>query len=90
MAMEALIAAIAALSPEEKIALFKGLGMSRVGDNHQPDCGPPAETGIRCNCVPPASSWSHPEDVEVFLKETWEDRLERAKKREAYYESKGI
>lgn len=82
-----LIAEVKALSPQDKVALFKGLGMSRVGDSHHPDCDARFDSGMRDNCVPDPAMWSSPEDVIEFFDETWEKRLaaaqERARRREA-------
>lgn len=85
-----LFAAVAALPPEDKVALFKHLGMSRVGDNHTYDCPGGPTTGLVCNCVPPASMWTHPKDVEVHLKETWKDLLALAEARQADWKKRGI
>jgi hypothetical protein len=86
--MNELFETVKALSPEQKVRLFGFLGMHRMSDSHQPDC--PVGNGGRCNCVPPESMWTHPQDVEVYLEETWEQRLAYAKKRSAARESSGL
>lgn len=73
-ALASLIEQARALPPEQKIELFEALGMRRVGDNHDPDCTG-RNTSAPHNCVPPASTWGHPKDVEAYLREAWEDRL---------------
>lgn len=85
-----LFEAVKALPPEAKVELFKYLGMSRVGDSHDADCSAPHMGGIACQCVPPASTWQHPKDVEVFLGETWEERLKRAEARQAAWKERGL
>jgi hypothetical protein len=83
-----LFEAVKALPPEQKVRLFGFLGMLRVGDSHQPEC--PVSNSMDCNCVPPESTWTHPEDVEVYLEDTWEQRLAYAEKRAAARESSGL
>ena len=63
------------LTGEQKVELLKVMGFSPTGADHQDDClhythGP----GLICICVPPATLWGQPSDVDVFRKETWEDR----------------
>jgi hypothetical protein len=80
--LEELIAEVKALGPADKVTLFKALGMSRVGSDHNSDCLAQGNSGIRCNCVPDAPMLTEPHDVVVFMKETWEDRLARAQERD--------
>jgi hypothetical protein len=63
--------------------------MRRVGDNHQPDCSS-NNTASTCICVPPESMWSHPKDVEVYLEETWEQRLAYVNLRQAAWKSRRV
>lgn len=68
------------LPAEFKIKLLEAMGFTPMGDDHDDDCdrrkyGP----GIRCNCVPPATWWNQPKDVDEFRRETWEHRLEKAR-----------
>lgn len=86
--MDELIRQVKALPPEQKIRLFLALGMDRVGDSHDQSC-PSLNTSSPCNCVPPDSTWTHPKDVEIFLKEVWEDLLERAHERQRRINGKG-
>jgi len=80
MTKEELFQAVKGLAAEEKVELFKSLGMSRVGEDHQPDCL--KFHGVDCNCIPPGSMWTHPKDVEVFLKETYADLCAEAERRQ--------
>lgn len=74
------------LPPEQKVELLEAIGMSRTGSAHQPDCY--SYSGNRCICIPPASTWSHPDGVDEFLGETWEDLQERASRRIAAREAR--
>lgn len=58
----------------QKIEIVKAMGFRPGGSDHQWDCGYQFDPGIRCNCVPPATTWSQPADVDVYLGETWEER----------------
>lgn len=86
MTKEELFQVVKALPAEEKVELFKSLGMSCVGENHQPDCL--QFYGGYCNCIPPASMWTHPKDVEVFLKETYDDLYAEAQRRQRILEAR--
>jgi hypothetical protein len=59
------------------------MGFTPIGDDHDSDCMAPHGRGINCNCVPPATSWAPPNDVDVLRKETWDDRVALAKKWES-------
>lgn len=85
-----LFEAVKNLPPEAKVELFRYLGMSLVWDPHDLDCAAPHIRGIQCNCVPPASMWRHPKDVEVFLGETWEERLAKAEDRQEEWKRRGL
>ncbi len=77
---EGLKAVADALTGEQKVALVNAMGFSPMGSDHQDDC--PRYThgsGFRCCCVPTATVWSQPSDVDVYRKETWDDRLALAK-----------
>lgn len=69
------------LPAEKKVALLKAMGFSPMGADHQDDCIRYTHgSGFRCGCVPPSTSWSQPGDVDVFRRETWEDRKALAEK----------
>jgi hypothetical protein len=63
------------LPPDVKVRLVEAMGFTPMGDDHDYDCIGGPGSGFRCNCVPPATVWNGPSDVDVFRKETWEDRL---------------
>lgn len=86
MTKEELFQAVKALPAEEKVELFKSLGMSRIGEDHQPDCL--QFHGGDCNCIPPGSMWTHPKDVAVFLKETYDDLYAEAQRRQRILEAR--
>lgn len=80
-AVDKLTAVAATLTGEQKVQLVKAMGFSPTGADHQDDCvrythGP----GFICICVPPATMWSQPDDVDRARKETWEDRKALAEK----------
>lgn len=81
-----LLASAAKLPATRKLEVLAAMGFTRFGADHQEDCPYNIDAGYRCNCVPPTSSWSAPEDVQIELKETWADRLEQAKKPRPIYE----
>lgn len=68
------------LPPALKVQLVEAMGFTPKGSAHDNDCPAPHMRGIRCNCVPPATVWSAPNDVDVHRKETWEDRLALARR----------
>lgn len=73
---EGLKAIADSLTGEQKVQLVRAMGFRPTGNAHQDDC--PRWThgaGFRCGCVPPATLWSQPRDVDVYRKETWNDRL---------------
>jgi hypothetical protein len=72
---EQLKALVKSLTGEQKVELVSAMGFQPVGDDHDADCVAPHARGIRCGCVPPATSWGQPRDVDEFRKETWEDRV---------------
>jgi hypothetical protein len=78
--MEGLLVQAKDLPPEVKVEMIKAMGFGAQGDDHQPDCPAQYTRGIRCNCVPPATVWTGPRDVAVFLKETWDERRALAEK----------
>lgn len=65
-------------SPEQKLAKLKEWGFVPFSDPHQPDCPRNLSSGYLCNCVPPAIMWTAPKEIQVFMKDTWEDRRKRA------------
>lgn len=77
---EGLKAIADSLTGEQKVQLVQAMGFRPTGSDHQDDCPRYTHgTGFRCCCVPPATSWSQPSDVNVYRKETWDDRLARAR-----------
>lgn len=69
------------LTGEQKVHLVRAMGFSPIGSDHDGDCirythGP----GFICICVPPATTWSQPRDVDEYRKETWDDRKALAEK----------
>jgi hypothetical protein len=83
-----LFEAVKALPPEQKVRLFGFLGMHRIGGDHDPAC--PADRTFSCNCVPPESTWTHPQGVDVYLEDTWEDRLKVAQQRIKTWKARGM
>lgn len=73
--LDDLLAHAKTLPPEVKIQLIKAMGFTAMGDDHDTDCVGRPGSGFVCNCVPPATWWTAPNDVDVHRKETWEDRL---------------
>lgn len=72
---------VASLTGEQKVALVKAMGFRPMGDDHDHDCVRRTHgSGFRCNCVPPATTWGQPRDVDVFRKETWDERLALVRK----------
>lgn len=70
------------LPAPEKVKIIEAMGFVPMGDAHEWDCEARWDTGLRCNCVPPATWWEAPEDVRRHRHETWDERLKRAKARE--------
>lgn len=69
------------LTGEQKVRLIRAMGFSPLGSAHDDSCirythGP----GFICICVPPATVWSQPDDVDKARKETWDDRRALADK----------
>ena len=63
------------LTGEQKVQLMEAMGFRPLGADHQDDCIRYTHgAGFVCGCVPPATVWGQPRDVDVFRKETWEDR----------------
>lgn len=73
--MDDLLAQAKTLPPEVKLQLIKAMGFIATGDDHDGECIGRPGSGYVCNCVPPATWWHAPNDVDVYRKETWEDRL---------------
>lgn len=69
------------LAPEEKLAALKAMGFVAFWEQHQPDCGAQYDRGLRCNCIPPGTSWRAPRDVVVFMGETYEQLRDHARQR---------
>lgn len=76
--LEDLIAEVKGLKAEDKVALFRSLGMSRIGSAHTMDCLSIQGSGLICTCVPDAATWTSPQDVTDLFEENWEQR--KAKK----------
>lgn len=78
--VDELLAQAKDLDPETKVKLVEAMGFVPMGSSHDDDCDSRFGGGIRCNCVPPATTWHGPTDVDVHRKETWDDRLALAHK----------
>lgn len=76
--MDDLLAQARNLPPDVKINLIQAMGFTAMGDDHDDDCVGRPGSGFVCNCVPPATWWNAPNDVDVYRKETWDDRVELA------------
>lgn len=63
----------ASMSPQDKLDALKAMGFIAMWEQHQPDCGHQWDHGIRCNCVPPGTSWRAPTDVVEHMHETWDE-----------------
>jgi hypothetical protein len=73
--VESLKALADGMTGEQKVALVEAMGFTPMGSDHQDDCIRYTHgRGFRCNCVPPATVWNQPHDVNVYRKQTWEDR----------------
>lgn len=62
--------------PEEKVRLITAMGFTPTFDEHNADC--PARMdpeGFICICVPSATFWVQPKDVDEFRHETWGERV---------------
>lgn len=68
---------------ETKVALIEAMGFTPMRDTHTSDCPAGMSWGYVCNCVPDATMWAQPADVDAFRHETWDERLAAAKKRHA-------
>lgn len=69
------------MTAEEKVAALDAMGFTPLGSDHQPDCPYALDPGLRCNCVPPATVWAQPHDVDVLRGETWEQRKAAPRRR---------
>jgi hypothetical protein len=67
--------------PEGKVALITAMGFSPIREDRHPDCPHSGSAGYPCSCVPDATVWSQPPDVDFLRHETWEERFARAQKR---------
>lgn len=76
--MDELLEQARSLPADFKIKLLEAMGFSPVGSDHTADCPHVVDSGLLCNCVPPATMWSQPRDVLEERGETWEQRRERA------------
>lgn len=70
----------------DKVAILLAMGFSPQHDAHTLDCPAAMDGGNRCNCVPDATVWVQPADVDEFRHETWAERLAYAKARGAQNE----
>lgn len=66
------------LPPGLKIEIIKAMGFTAMASDHGWDCPHQMGAGLVCQCVPPATVWNQPADVNTFRGETWKLRLERA------------
>jgi hypothetical protein len=68
--------------PATIVQVLDDLGWHKVADDHQPDCPAMVDpVGLRCQCVPPAVTWSAPNEVLSHLGEDWDSRKNRRTKR---------
>lgn len=71
-----------AMPAETKVETIKAMGFIPMGDPHTRDCPTNYGTGFICTCVPDATVWAQPADVDAFRGETWEQRLAQSKARD--------
>lgn len=64
-------------SPQDKLDVLKAMGFTAMWEQHQPDCPSQFDSGMRCNCIPPGTSWVAPHEVKEFMNETYEKLRER-------------
>lgn len=57
------------LSAERKVEIITAMGFTPLGESHQPDCPYAHDAGLRCNCIPPATVWGQPRDVDELRHE---------------------
>jgi hypothetical protein len=76
--MDELLEQAKSLPADFKIKLLEAMGFSPVGSDHTDDCPHNFDSGLICQCVPPATMWSQPSDVDEARGETWEQRRECA------------
>jgi hypothetical protein len=62
------------LPAARKVAILTAMGFTPTGSSHQPDCPYTIDAGNKCNCVPPATMWAQPRDVDAHRGETYEER----------------
>lgn len=65
----------------DKVAILLAMGFSPQHYAHTPDCPAAMDGGNRCNCVPDATVWVQPADVDKFRHETWHERLAKSRAR---------
>jgi hypothetical protein len=75
---EDLLAQAKNLPAQLKVDALKAMGFNPVGSDHTAECPYVLDSGYVCNCVPPATMWAQPKDVDELRGETWEQRRERA------------
>lgn len=66
------------LPAAQKVELITAMGFSPMGSDHTRDCPYVWDSGLRCNCVPEATVWTQPCDVDALRGETYEERRELA------------
>lgn len=65
----------------EKVRIIQAMGFTPTGDDHDSGCAKLVNRGYICNCVPPATWWMQPSDVDVLRHETYEERRAKADRR---------
>lgn len=73
-----LVALAKDMPADRKVELIKAMGFQPIGSDHTADCPYAVDPGLICQCVPPATQWAQPRDVDELRGETWEQRREQA------------
>jgi hypothetical protein len=66
---------------ERKVELITAMDFTPIRDDHHPDCPHSDGAGYRCRCVPAATVWSQPPEVDFLRHETREERFVSAQKK---------
>jgi hypothetical protein len=66
------------LPATRKVELLREMGFSPVAADHDGDCPAPHVPQTPCQCVPPATVWAQPGDVDELLGQTLQQRLAKA------------
>jgi hypothetical protein len=64
-----------ALSPEQKLQILREMDFIEVApEEHGSSCPSLRNSGVRCDCLSPTTSWKAPSDVRRYMGETREAR----------------